>query len=106
MNHGDILPLECVARGVPAVTSDLSGFGDYCNRRFRNLEDKGIYIVKRRSKTFDESADELAETLYDFTQLSRRDRIILRNTVESNAENFSWETLVDHYEKAYRQVLA
>ena len=98
-------PLECVARGVPAVTSDLSGFGDYCHKRFRNLEDKGIYIVKRRNRTFDESADELAETMYTFLQQNRRDRIILRNTVESYAENFSWETLVDHYEKAYREVL-
>ena len=99
-------PLECVARGVPAVTSDLSGFGDYCHRRFRNLEDKGIYIVKRRNKTFEESAQDLAEIMYSFIQLNRRDRIILRNTVESNAENFSWENLVEHYEKAYRQVLA
>ena len=99
-------PLECVARGVPAVTSDLSGFGDYCHRRFRNLEDKGIYIVKRRNKTFEESAQYLAEIMYSFIQLNRRDRIILRNTVESNAENFSWENLVEHYEKAYRQVLA
>jgi len=98
-------PLECVARGVPAVTSDLSGFGDYCHKRFRNLEDRGIYIVKRRNRTFDESADELAETMYTFLQQNRRDRIILRNTVESYAENFSWETLVDHYEKAYREVL-
>ncbi|KRP09317.1 MAG: glycogen synthase [Sphingobacteriales bacterium BACL12 MAG-120802-bin5] len=99
-------PLECVARGVPAVTSDLSGFGDYCFKRFRNLEDNGIYIVKRRNKTFDESADQLAETMYSFLQLNRRDRIILRNTVESYAENFSWESLVDEYEKAYREVLS
>jgi glycogen(starch) synthase len=99
-------PLECVARGVAAVTSDLSGFGDYCNRRFRNLEDKGIYIVKRRNKTFAESAEDLADIMFTFIQLNRRDRIILRNTVESNAENFSWENLVDYYEKAYRLVLA
>lgn len=98
-------PLECVARGVPAVTSDLSGFGDYCFKRFRNLDDNGIYIIKRRNRTYDESADQLADTMYAFLQLNRRDRIILRNTVESYAENFSWETLVDHYELAYREVL-
>ncbi|MBC8173485.1 MAG: glycogen/starch synthase [Chitinophagales bacterium] len=98
-------PLECVARGVPAVTSDLSGFGDYCQRRFRNLDDKGIYIVKRRNKTFDESADDLCDIMLSFVQLSRRERIILRNTVESNADNFSWNTLSVNYEKAYQMVL-
>ena len=28
-------PLECIARGVPAVTSDLSGFGDYVRIKCR-----------------------------------------------------------------------
>ena len=98
-------PLECVARGVPAVTSDLSGFGDYVHRRFRDLDDKGIYLVKRRTKTFDESADDLCEIMYNFVQLNRRDRIILRNTVESYAENFSWANLAQNYEKAYRMAL-
>ncbi|MEZ5015384.1 MAG: glycosyltransferase, partial [Chitinophagales bacterium] len=98
-------PLECVARGVPAVTSDLSGFGNYCQNKFRNLDDKGIYIVKRKNKSFDESADELAEIMFNYVQLSRRDRIILRNTVESYAENFDWSVLVSNYEKAYKLAL-
>jgi glycogen(starch) synthase len=98
-------PLECVARGVPAITSDLSGFGNYCQTKFRNLDEKGIYIVKRKTKTFDESADELCEMMYNFVQLSRRERIILRNTVESYAENFDWSNLASNYEKAYQLVL-
>ena len=98
-------PLECVARGVPAVTSDLSGFGNYCLTKFRNLDDRGIYIVKRKNKTFDESAEELAETMYNFVQLTRRERIILRNTVESYAENFAWSNLAVNYEKAYQMAL-
>jgi len=98
-------PLECVARGVPAVTSDLSGFGNYCQTKFRNLDERGIYIVKRKTKTFDESADELCDTMYNFVQLSRRERIILRNTVESYAENFDWSNLASNYEKAYQLVL-
>jgi glycogen synthase len=98
-------PLECVARGVPAVTSDLSGFGDYCHHKFRNLDEKGIFLVRRKNKTFDESADELCDIMFNYVQLNRRERIILRNTVESYAENFSWATLVSNYEKAYQIAL-
>lgn len=98
-------PLECVARGVPAIASDLSGFGDYVHKRFRDHDDKGIYIVKRKNKTFDESADDLCDIMMNFVQFSRRERIILRNTVESYAENFSWSNLIVHYEKAYQMVL-
>lgn len=98
-------PLECVARGVPAVTSDLSGFGNYCQSKFRNLDERGIYIVRRKTKTFDESADELCDIMFNYTQLARRDRIILRNTVESYAEHFDWSNLAANYEKAYQMVL-
>lgn len=98
-------PLECIARGVPAITSDLSGFGDYVHKRFRDHDDKGIYIVKRKNKTFDESADDLCNIMMDFVLLSRRERIILRNTVESYAENFSWNKLGAEYEKAYQLVM-
>lgn len=98
-------PLECVARGVPSVSSDLSGFGDYVYNKFRNTDEQGIYLVKRRNKTFDESAEHLCDIMFNFVQLKRRDRIILRNTVESYAENFSWNTLVVHYEKAYQMAL-
>jgi len=98
-------PLECVARGVPAVTSDLSGFGNYCQSKFRNLDDRGIYIVRRKNKSFDESADELCDIMFNYVQLNRRDRIILRNTVESYAENFDWSNLSVNYEKAYQMVL-
>lgn len=98
-------PLECVARGVPSVSSDLSGFGDYVYNKFRNTDEQGIYLVKRRNKTFDESAEQLCDIMFNFVQLKRRDRIILRNTVESYAENFSWNTLVVHYEKVYQMAL-
>lgn len=98
-------PLECVARGVPSVSSDLSGFGDYVYNKFRNTDEQGIYLVKRRNKTFEESADQLCDIMFNFVQLKRRDRIILRNTVESYAENFSWNTLVVNYEKAYQMAL-
>lgn len=98
-------PLECVARGVPSVTSDLSGFGNYCQTKFRHIDEKGIYIVRRKNKTYDESADELCDILFNYVQLSRRERIILRNTVESYAENFGWTTLIANYEKAYHLAL-
>jgi glycogen(starch) synthase len=43
--------------------------------------------------------------MYNFVQLTRRERIILRNTVESYAENFDWSNLAVNYEKAYQLAL-
>ncbi|MET4076820.1 glycosyltransferase [Hymenobacter sp. UYCo722] len=98
-------PLECVARGVPAITSDLSGFGDYALQNVPDPESKGIFVVHRQEKSFDESAEELCDMLWQFVQLSRKERITQRNAVESSAEIFDWKNLRVYYDRAYALAL-
>lgn len=59
-------PLECIASGVPAVTSDLSGFGDYAMRHMPQPEQAGIFVVERSRRSFDWSANQLADVMYQF----------------------------------------
>jgi glycogen(starch) synthase len=99
-------PLECVARGVPAITSDLSGFGDYALQNVPEPEQKGIFVVHRQEKSFDESAEELTDMMWQFVQLNRRERIMQRNAVESHAELFDWKNLRVYYDRAYSLALA
>jgi glycogen(starch) synthase len=98
-------PLECVARGVPAITSDLSGFGDYVLQTIPDPELKGIFVVHRQEKSFDESAEELTDMMWQFVQHTRRERIMQRNAVESSAELFDWKNLRVHYDRAYALAL-
>ena len=98
-------PLECVARGVPAITSDLSGFGDYVLQNVPAHDEQGIFVVHRQEKSFDESAEELTDMLWEFVQLNRRERIMQRNNVESSAEMFDWKNLRVYYEHAYQLAL-
>ncbi|AMM52479.1 glycogen synthase [Rufibacter sp. DG15C] len=98
-------PLECVASGIPAVTSDLSGFGDYVKKHVKKYTEKGIYVINRHDKGFEESAEQLAKHLFDFVEFSRRERIAQRNKVESSSEMFDWKKLLVHYERAYHLAL-
>ena len=98
-------PLECVARGVPAITSDLSGFGDYVMQNVPDNEDKGIYVVHRQDRTFDQSAEELTDMLWNFVLQNRRERIMQRNNVESSSEMFDWKNLRVYYDRAYTLAL-
>jgi glycogen(starch) synthase len=95
-------PLECIARGVPAVTSDLSGFGDYVEQHVPDHEQKGIFVVTRKEKSFDESAQELTEIMWKFFIQNRRERIAQRNQTESASEQFDWHHLREYYDKAYQ----
>lgn len=99
-------PLECVALGVPTVTSNMAGFGTYVTRHFRDHDQRGIYVLDRRRVGFQQAADALAAVAFDFARQERRDRIAQRNRVESSAEQFDWSNLGRHYAEAHEMALA
>jgi glycogen synthase len=98
-------PLECMASGVPSVTSDLSGFGDYVMSHTPDPEKSGIYVVERGKRSFDWSAGQLAQMMYDYLKQTRRERIMQRNNVENHSAEFDWQNLIKHYKEAYVKVL-
>jgi glycogen(starch) synthase len=98
-------PMEAVALGVPAVTSDLSGFGAYVERHMPDAGSNGIFVSHRRDRSFDDAVNELVEHLYQFTRLNRRQRIEQRNRVERLGEMFDWSVLIKHYDQAHQMAL-
>lgn len=99
-------PLECMVNGVPAVTSDLAGFGDYFLRAFPDdTEEHGIYVVNRRKRSFNEAANQLADILFSYVQTQRADRISQRYKLQEAALKFDWTELTRFYEQAYDMVL-
>jgi glycogen synthase len=94
-------PMECAALGVPAVTSDLAGFGCYVTDKIPDHDKKGMYVLGRRYKSFDESAEELTSIMQQALTMDRRERIDLRNRVESLSVQFDWKELVRYYWEAH-----
>jgi len=99
-------PMESIAMGVPAVTTDLSGFGAYVQHHLDNASAQGICVLNRSTKWFDATADDLANYLFEFTQMNRRQRIELRNKVERLSEMFDWSVLGRHYMEAHDLALS
>jgi len=98
-------PMECVALGLPSVTTDLSGFGAYVQRHISENDEHGIVVLPRREAGFEQSAEMLADYLVNFVQLTRRQRIELRNRVERMGELFDWSALARHYDEAHSLAL-
>lgn len=94
-------PLECVVRGIPTVTSDLSGFGDFMMQLMKDHDNVGVYVSHRKNKSFDKAADELADILFKFITMDRRERIKQRNKVENISEIFDWNNLRSYYDTAH-----
>lgn len=98
-------PPECLALGIPAVTTDLSGFGAYVSRSIPRIREQGVYVLSRAGKSTDDAIEELATYLYSFCQLHRRDRIELRNRAERLSDLFDWSHLARHYHGAHEEAL-
>ncbi len=109
-------PLECLAMGVPAVTSDLAGFGRFVEDAHPELASgigtssaadgttgaaRGLMILKRRGRTFGEAAGDLSRHLLEVCKLDRRQRIQLRNDVERSSWEFDWTILGAAYDHAH-----
>lgn len=94
-------PLECVASGIPSITSDLAGFGSFVHMHMKDHEKSGIYVLKRKNVDDEVASDSLMHLMYNFTRLSRRERVIQRNRVEESSSRFGWDKLVSYYNKAH-----
>jgi glycogen(starch) synthase len=98
-------PMESIALGVPAVTTDLSGFGAYVRRYVPEDQSTGVHVITRRNGNFDQATEDLVNYMFDFVKLNRRQRIELRNKVERTSELFDWSHLVRHYDEAHELAL-
>ncbi len=93
-------PLECVALGIPTITSDLAGFGTYVRDSIDDYEEQGIFVLERKNSDYHTAAEKLTDMLENALTMSHRDRVQLRNRVESLSELFDWKRMSVHYEAA------
>lgn len=98
-------PLECIARGVPAVTSDLSGFGRYVKDLEMEDDETGIYVLNRLEQDREKAINDLTTYLYQFVKSTRRYRMLQRNKLEDFSEHFDWRNLTEYYDKAYEDAV-
>lgn len=96
-------PIESASHGVPAITTDLSGFGKFAEENLKSNE--GILVLKRENKSDEQAINELVNYLYWYTNLLKEERINNKIAAENFVLRFSWEHLISNYIKAYELAL-
>lgn len=94
-------PLECMALGVPSITSDLAGFGRYALEHFIGHQELGLSVIHRRGRSYHDAAAEMCKQMLNYCTTRRRDRIALRNAVERFSWEFDWSRLGPAYHRAH-----
>lgn len=98
-------PAECTLMGIPSVTTNLSGFGCFIQEHVADPMSYGIYIVERKFKGVEESVEQLAQFMFEFCNLTRRQRIIQRNRTERLSDLLDWKNLAQYYSRARQMAL-
>lgn len=96
-------PLESAALGVPAITTDLAGFGRHIDGE--RTTDKGIIVLKRLRRPREDVVAELAKSLQDFSELSHADRVLHGFAAKEFASACDWSVFIGQYREAYAKAL-
>jgi len=89
---------------VPAVTTDLSGFGLLISDK-TSKTDNGIYVLKRKGRTNEQAAKDLADIILKHSKLTAEQVIKARTTAREISEIYSWRNIIKEYKTAYNEAV-
>ncbi len=96
-------PVESAAYGVPAVTTDLSGFGRFMQKR--GISGKGIHIIDRFRKTRETIVTQFVNLLYTYSTFKQKDRVDQKIKARKAIELVDWKEFVKNYIEAHNLAL-
>lgn len=103
-------PLETAALGVSSVTTDLSGFGRYCQKIGQKTDKNkkccpGVFVLEREGKTDEEEVKKLTDFLYKFSKLSEKERISNKIQAHNIASYADWKYFIENYIIAHNKAI-
>jgi len=93
-------PMESLAFHVPAITTNLSGFG-MAVKKLPGYNGNGLYIVERNDENDQQAAQKIADIIKSYAAFPESERIIIKQAAEWISKQFLWDTLIEWYMKAY-----
>jgi len=98
-------PLENAVLGVPAITTDLAGYGRYlCSQRV-SQETPCMFVLERFKKSHEEVVEKLAQLLAWYAKIDHAERVQQGYLSKSIANMCDWNNFVKHYITAHNIAL-
>jgi glycogen(starch) synthase len=97
-------PLESAALGVSAITTNFGGFGRYIKPHLKE-KNPGIFVIDIFDKTENEGTKDLFRSLYEFSKLSKEDRVKNKTEAKNTASLVDWKYLIKNYLDAHNMAI-
>lgn len=99
-------PLESVAFGVPTVTDNKAGFGQWVLDNFANgINSCGVTVVERNDSDYHRTKDEIANAALDYEGSDANVRLHARNMAFLTSAKTDWKYFMAHYDRAFQIAL-
>lgn len=100
-------PLESIAFGVPAITTDLAGFGLWaCHEEGDKPSiEQGAEVVNRTDYNYDETVEAISRVIEAYAAFSPEAVSAAREASMKLADKASWKHFIGFYQEAYRIAL-
>jgi glycosyltransferase involved in cell wall biosynthesis len=99
-------PLESIAFGVPTITTDLAGFGQWVlDTEGDNLARTGVKVVHRTDSNYSETVAAVSQGLSNVYTMMPAELRKARNAAKKTSKLASWDNFIQYYELAYSQAL-
>lgn len=95
-------PLESAAFGVPTITTDLAGFGQWVLDRFGDDSDRyGVKVLHRTDGNYEETYRSIAMSMMNLYVMSDKMNRAIRNANRTTSKAASWDNFIGCYDEAY-----
>ena len=99
-------PLESAAFGVPTITTDLAGFGQWVLDRFGDDSDRyGVKVLHRTDSNYAETVRAIAMSMMNLYVMSDKENRAIRNANRTTSKAASWDNFIACYDEAYSHAL-
>lgn len=99
-------PLESIAFGIPTLTTDKAGFGEWARGEgLDSLLDNGVGVINREDSNYWENVEEIAQKVLDFSRTPETMRENAKRGAEATSGKAEWSFFIKKYIEAFNCAL-
>ena len=99
-------PLESAAFGVPTITTDLAGFGQWVLDNYGDNPTKcGVKVIHRTDGNYGETVHAVAASLVKLYEMKPKEAEQIGKVAHATSKVASWDNFIKYYDLAYAQAL-
>lgn len=95
-------PLESVAFGIPTITTQLSGFGQWViSHDASTLKATGVEVLRRYDDNFIGVSQQLCDTIVELSKMDIKEKTAIDRAASRIASEAEWKNFIVYYQQAF-----